>query len=298
MYGESNDITGGMGLVGVVEFEKFVERGRRADHARAPPVSSPPISASPATVDAGAHHAAFYAPGPIVEAEILRPTHPIFYGYTEKMVPVRWANGPLLRVPQRRPQAWILMRFPGTDASVLSGLMKGVAETRNRPAIRRCAGGARPRGDVRHQSLLPLAEPRRIQHACKLHSALQRLSQAGINANQFIRPLQNWNRSIELAYGRPHESRLSFCAACQKSERPNHSRTLRLASPNRKRPWNRPSNNAWLSRPPTRHRRSKPPDTDKPEPRDTLAHHPDPPRPLQRNALQPAREFQRPSSTR
>jgi hypothetical protein len=27
------------------------------------------------------------------------------------------------------------MRFPGTDASVLSGLMKGTAEIRNRPAI-------------------------------------------------------------------------------------------------------------------------------------------------------------------
>jgi hypothetical protein len=27
------------------------------------------------------------------------------------------------------------MQFPGTDKSVLSGLMKGVAETRNRPAV-------------------------------------------------------------------------------------------------------------------------------------------------------------------
>ena len=26
----------------------------------------------------------FYAPGPIVEAEIIRPSHPIFYGYTGK----------------------------------------------------------------------------------------------------------------------------------------------------------------------------------------------------------------------
>jgi hypothetical protein len=29
----------------------------------------------------------------------------------------------------------VLMRFPGTDKSVLSGLMRGVAETRMRPAI-------------------------------------------------------------------------------------------------------------------------------------------------------------------
>jgi hypothetical protein len=86
------------------------------------------------TVDAGRTTPQFYAPGPIVEAEILRPTHPIFYGYSQKTVPVRYANGPLLRVlPEDR--GWVLMRFPGTDKSVLSGLMKGVAEIRNRPAI-------------------------------------------------------------------------------------------------------------------------------------------------------------------
>ena len=34
MYGESDDITGGMGLEGVAEFDKFVKAGRRARHAR------------------------------------------------------------------------------------------------------------------------------------------------------------------------------------------------------------------------------------------------------------------------
>jgi hypothetical protein len=69
-----------------------------------------------------------------VEAEILKPTHPIFYGYTQKVVPVRWAGGPLLRVPTEE-RKYILMQFPGADKSVLSGLMRGVAETRNRPAV-------------------------------------------------------------------------------------------------------------------------------------------------------------------
>jgi hypothetical protein len=78
--------------------------------------------------------AQFYAPGPIVEAEILKPTHPIFYGYTQKIIPVRWAGGPLLRLPTEERKE-ILMQFPGTDKSVLSGLMRGVAETRNRPAV-------------------------------------------------------------------------------------------------------------------------------------------------------------------
>ena len=132
-YGESEDITGGMGLKGVEEFEKFVNGGGVL-------ITLGAASFFPAdfgltrTVDAGRTTPQFYAPGPIVEAEILRPTHPIFYGYSQKTVPVRYANGPLLRVlPEDR--GWVLMRFPGTDKSVLSGLMKGVAEIRNRPAI-------------------------------------------------------------------------------------------------------------------------------------------------------------------
>ena len=122
-----------MGLEGVVELEKFVKAGGVL-------ITLGASSFFPAefgitrTVDAARPSAQFYAPGPIVEAEILKPNHPIFYGYAERAVPVRYANGPLLRVPAG-DKKWVLMQFPGTDKSVLSGLMKGVAETRNRPAI-------------------------------------------------------------------------------------------------------------------------------------------------------------------
>jgi hypothetical protein len=133
-YGASEDITGGMGLAGVVEFEKFVNQGGVL-------ITLGAASFLPAefgitrTVDASRPSGQFYAPGPIVEAEIVKPSHPIFYGYSEKRVPVRYANGPLLRVPEEDRSQWVLMQFPGTDQSVLSGLMKGVAETRGRPAI-------------------------------------------------------------------------------------------------------------------------------------------------------------------
>ncbi|MGA1369804.1 MAG: hypothetical protein ACO394_14970, partial [Blastocatellia bacterium] len=44
------------------------------------------------------------------------------------------ANGPLLTV--RAPdQGQVLMRFPGTEASVLSGHIRGIGEIRRRPAI-------------------------------------------------------------------------------------------------------------------------------------------------------------------
>ena len=50
-------------------------------------------------------------------------------------MPVRWANGPLLTVPRIDRAQQVLMQFPGGDANVLSGLMKGSAEIHNRPAI-------------------------------------------------------------------------------------------------------------------------------------------------------------------
>ena len=133
-YGSSEDITGGMGLDGAVEFRKFVEAGGvliTLGEASA----FPPEFGITRTVEAARTSGQFYAPGPIVNAEVLRPTHPIFYGYTEKTLPVRWANGPLLTVPRSDRAQQVLMQFPGGEANVLSGLMKGAGEIRNRPAI-------------------------------------------------------------------------------------------------------------------------------------------------------------------
>jgi hypothetical protein len=133
MYGSSEDITGGMGLAGVDEFDKFVNQGGVL-------ITLGGASYFPAefgitrTVEAGRPSAAFYAPGPIVQMTVSRPAHPIFYGYTERTMPVRWASGPLLRVPANG-RRWVLAQFPGGEDSVLSGLMKGAQEIRNRPAI-------------------------------------------------------------------------------------------------------------------------------------------------------------------
>jgi len=101
-------------------------------------------------VDAARTSAQFYSPGAIIDAEILQPQHPIFYGYDKTMVPVRYANGPLLTVqtganpfadgpppppgPPPVPEG-VLMRYPGGDEHVLSGLMRGANEIRNRAAI-------------------------------------------------------------------------------------------------------------------------------------------------------------------
>jgi hypothetical protein len=86
-------------------------------------------------VNAGRPSGQFYAPGPIVEAQIERPDHPIFYGYAEKTVPVRYAGGPLLDLPEEDKPAQVLMKFPGGEKAVLSGLMRNPSEIRDRPAV-------------------------------------------------------------------------------------------------------------------------------------------------------------------
>jgi hypothetical protein len=145
-YGESDDITGGMGLEGVAEFEKFVKAGGVLVTLGTASYFPAEFGVAP-RVDAARTSSQFYAPGPIVDAEILRGDHPIFYGYDKKMIPVRYASGPLLSVqtggnpfedppagPPPTPQS-VLMRYPGGDDHVLSGLMRGAAEIRNRAAI-------------------------------------------------------------------------------------------------------------------------------------------------------------------
>jgi hypothetical protein len=85
--------------------------------------------------------AQFYAPGPIVEAVIIQPSHPMFYGYTLKNVSVRYANGPLLaprpggRARQADADAVPRPMLPSERAD------EGAAETRNRPAIAEVQSG-------------------------------------------------------------------------------------------------------------------------------------------------------------
>jgi Zinc carboxypeptidase len=146
MYGESDDISGGMGLDGVAEFDKFVKAGGLLVTLGTASYFPAEFGLAP-KVDAARTSAQFSAPGPIIDAEILQAEHPIFYGYDKRTIPVRYGNGPLLSVqtganPFEAPPAGppptpssVLMRYPGGDEHVLSGLMRGANEIRNRAAI-------------------------------------------------------------------------------------------------------------------------------------------------------------------
>ena len=120
-----------MGIEGVMEFQRFVDDGGLL-------VTLGTASYFPAEfglvreIEARRPGNGFYAPGPIVDATIDRPAHPMFYGYEETETTVRYANGPLLDVPRRYRDDWVLMTFPG---SVRSGHLRGVSQTEDRPAI-------------------------------------------------------------------------------------------------------------------------------------------------------------------
>jgi Zinc carboxypeptidase len=132
-YGSSPDIRGGMGLAGLEELRKFVSAGGTL-------ITLGESSAVPADfgltadIEINRPSAAFYAPGPIVTANVLKPANPIFYGYTDHTISVRWASTALLFAPLRDKQN-VLMAFPGGEKNVLSGFMNGADEIKDRPAI-------------------------------------------------------------------------------------------------------------------------------------------------------------------
>jgi len=130
MYGETPDMSGGFGQEGIDAFAKFLDEGGTLI-ATAGAVRFPIDLGWAHTVDTD-QVSGITAEHPVVQAEITRLDHPIFYGYTDKMLPIKYQGGPFLRVGLA-DQANILARYVGGDSSVLSGLMVGADQLRQRP---------------------------------------------------------------------------------------------------------------------------------------------------------------------
>ncbi len=146
-YGESPDITGGMGGEGVEAFARFLDAGGTLI-AMGNAVRFPTELGFARTVDASGNTSTdFYAPRPIVNAEVLKLDHPVFYGYKDKIMPIKYLGGPLMSVGTPDTGA-VLARYVGGDAAVLSGLMKGADEIRQRPFAVDVPGGFTGKGRV------------------------------------------------------------------------------------------------------------------------------------------------------
>jgi hypothetical protein len=147
MYGESDDITGGMGAEGVEAFQRFLDAGGTLV-TMGNAVRFPTEFGMARTVDASGNPSAnFYAPRPLVNAEVLRLDHPVFYGYTDKIMPIKYLGGPLMTVGEP-DRGNVLARYVGGDAAVLSGLMRGADEIRERPMVVEVPGGFSGKGRV------------------------------------------------------------------------------------------------------------------------------------------------------
>jgi hypothetical protein len=147
MYGESDDITGGMGSEGVEAFQRFLDAGGTLV-TMGNAVRFPTELGMARTVDAAGNTSSnFYAPRPLVNAEVLRLDHPVFYGYKDTIMPIKYLGGPLMTVGDPDRQS-VLARYVGGDAAVLSGLMRGADEIRDRPFAVDVPGGFSGKGRV------------------------------------------------------------------------------------------------------------------------------------------------------
>ena len=123
MYGESPDITGGFGQTGVDAIDKFLDDGGTLI-TTLQAVRYPIEFGLARSVDTETP-AGVTAQKPLIQAEITRPNHPVFYGYENKIFPIKFGQGAQVFHVGVADQANVLAEYVGGDASVLSGLMVG-----------------------------------------------------------------------------------------------------------------------------------------------------------------------------
>ncbi len=130
MYGESSDMSGGFGQAGIDAFADFLEKGGTliavGESARLPIEFGWAGTVDKTTV------AGLTSQRPLVEGEIVRAEHPVFYGYATKKLPVKYVGGTPFKVGVA-DEGNVLARYVGGDAAVISGLMTGADSLKGRP---------------------------------------------------------------------------------------------------------------------------------------------------------------------
>jgi hypothetical protein len=130
MYGESPDITGGFGDAGVEAFQKFLDAGGTLI-TTLQAVRFPIEFGFAHTVDTESP-TGVNAQKPLVQAEIVRTDHPVFYGFENKIFPIKFGQGSQVFRVGVADQGNVLAQYVGGDASVLSGLMVGADNIKGR----------------------------------------------------------------------------------------------------------------------------------------------------------------------
>jgi hypothetical protein len=130
MYGESPDITGGFGQAGADAFAAFLQGGGTLIAVGAS--ARLPIDFGWAGTVETAPVPNLVTQRPLLQAEIVRTEHPVFYGYGSATIPVEYVGGQPFRVGVANEEH-VLARYVGGEASILSGLMTCGDGLRHRP---------------------------------------------------------------------------------------------------------------------------------------------------------------------
>jgi hypothetical protein len=138
----SEDITGGMGIEGVANLQRFVNEGGlliALHNSVRLPIDYGfvrGVSVAQTTPD-------FYNPGSLFKGEVVNETHPIAYGF-DKNPTIYRSSGPLLtiggggRFSQPDPEEekkHVVIRFADEDDLLLSGIVKGKNNIKGKAAI-------------------------------------------------------------------------------------------------------------------------------------------------------------------
>jgi hypothetical protein len=123
MYGETDDMSGGFGQAGIDAMSDFLTRGGTLITALQS-VRFPIEMGWAGTVDTESP-AGINAQKPLIQAEITKVDHPVFYGWDRKIFPIKFGQGQQVFRVGVADQGNVLAQFVGGDQSVLSGLMTG-----------------------------------------------------------------------------------------------------------------------------------------------------------------------------
>jgi hypothetical protein len=146
MYGETPDMSGGFGQEGVDAFQRFLEAGGTLITTLAA-VRFPIEFGFARSVDTEAPQG-LNAQKPLVQAEIVKTDHPVFYGYADRTIPVKYGQGQQVFRYGVADQDKVLARFVGGAESVLSGLGEGADGLRGRAFAMDIPDASRGQGRV------------------------------------------------------------------------------------------------------------------------------------------------------
>ena len=130
MYGETDDMTGGFGQAGVDAFKAFLEAGGTLITTLQ--ATRFPIEFGFARSVDTESLSGVNAQKPLVNAEIRKADHPVFYGYEKNIFPMKFGQGQQVFRVGIADQENVLAQFVGGESSVLSGLMVGADNIRGR----------------------------------------------------------------------------------------------------------------------------------------------------------------------